>query len=530
MKKKTILLIILAAVFLFIIIFVFCFPIIEFKLKGEDSIVVNYEEEYTDPGVEFKLFGIQFDSYPKMKGNVDTGKIGNYEVTYTYQWGFQSGRITRMVEVADLTPPVITASEDKVIYLEQGSNASLPSFSALDNVDGDVSSSIASLNYDQYYIGLDYILVQASDQAGNIGQYAQPVAIYNDDYVPSMDNVLKEGIYHMSIEGTNWVFRGYQKDQSAQTKLVLNNGKSDFSYDLVQLDTSRYGYYEATIDPSRLGNGTYTLYLVNGDERVSPSIVYYNTAQKLGRLQLGDKLVTFDYDSGLGITVDTFEYEYDIAIDVGHGDDDPGAIGLGNEYESDINLMVSLYEKQRYESFGLKVWLIREDDNYPELLGDQDWGTLQKVGWTTGYYGAVAKYTYSNHHNSDTAGVTSGPEIIVLPDLSKEDLSIAYTLKDKFKELYPVVDTKWTLFTRDYTSGTRYDRSNGTEYPDMRVYYANMRYPYEDFGVNVVTYEGCYLNNAVDYKWYITQEHWKDVSEAKIKAYVEALGITYTEP
>ena len=57
-----------------------------------------------------------------------------------------------------------------------------------------------------------------------------------------------------------------------------------------------------------------------------------------------------------------------------------------------------------------------------------------------------------------------------------------------------------------------------------------MRYPYEDFGVNVVTYEGCYLNNAVDYKWYITQEHWKDVSEAKIKAYVEALGITYTEP
>ena len=217
--------------------------------------------------------------------------------------------------------------------------------------------------------------------------------------------------------------------------------------------------------------------------------------------------------------------KYDIAIDVGHGGYDVGAVGL-SIYERDLNLKVSLYEKKRFEEHGLKVWLIREGTDYTELLGEEDWATLQKVSYTLGWYGAVSRYTYSNHHNSDTIGTTSGPEIIVLPDLSEGELAVEYRLANDFKNVYKKITTPWLLFTRSYNSGKRFSRLDGSSY-DERIWYANMRYPYECFGVVVTTYEGVYINNSYDSNWYVDKGNWKKVSEAKIKAYVEALGKEY---
>jgi N-acetylmuramoyl-L-alanine amidase len=58
-----------------------------------------------------------------------------------------------------------------------------------------------------------------------------------------------------------------------------------------------------------------------------------------------------------------------IAVDPGHGGNDPGMVGVKHKtYEKDLNLSTSLYLKEELEKLGAKVVMTRtEDDEKPEL-------------------------------------------------------------------------------------------------------------------------------------------------------------------
>lgn len=512
---------------LIIVILGICFPKIDFYLNGEEKVTINYKQEYQEEGATLKIFGWNQDAKVKITSQVDSSKIGIYEVTYEMEWLHVKKTLTRMVEVADIEAPVLTPSFDAVIYILQEGKAIFPKFTAMDNYDGDVSASISIDSFDRNYIGVHFVKVSAVDQQGNEGIYLQPVAVYQD--FEEVDESLlplelEDGIYHMAVQEDQLVFEGYvqEKIENAELKLV---GKKTVTSSIQPLATcGKTGYFQSVISVNELENDTYQIFY--RDKALQQQAIL--SAQRLGRWHIGDKLVSFSYEGGIFMTVEDFAYQYDIAIDVGHGGDDVGAVGLGM-YERDLNLMVSLYEKQRYEEHGLNVWLIRETKDYENLLGEEDWHILQQVSYTLGWYGAVSKYTYSNHHNSDTVGATSGPEIIVLPALNQEELAVEYRLYEEFQQVYQRINTDWPLFTRNYDNGKRFSKEKGEVYP-MRVFYANMRYPWECFGVTVTTYEGAYINNRFDYDWYVKKENWKKVSEAKIKAYVEALGMEYQAP
>ena len=56
-----------------------------------------------------------------------------------------------------------------------------------------------------------------------------------------------------------------------------------------------------------------------------------------------------------------------IVIDPGHGGKDPGAIGIGNLHEKDINLKLARKLAQRLRARSFKVVLTREDDRFLNL-------------------------------------------------------------------------------------------------------------------------------------------------------------------
>ena len=195
--------------------------------------------------------------------------------------------------------------------------------------------------------------------------------------------------------------------------------------------------------------------------------------------------------------------------------------------EKNLNLTQSLYEKKRYEEHGLKVLITRDDDSNGLQMGSKNLILIRRRAMAVGYYGVVSKIVYSNHHNSIGNKKYSGYELIMTNMGTKNNYSTEYKIASEWSKEYKLKDKHLRIYGRNYDTDELLSKESGQTY-DILDFYAMQRIPYNLFNIYTTTYEGCYLSNMDDYKWYIN--NWKKLSEIKIKNYVESLGITYKEP
>ena len=159
-------------------------------------------------------------------------------------------------------------------------------------------------------------------------------------------------------------------------------------------------------------------------------------------------------------------------------------------------------------------------------MGDKSLSALRRKAFAVGYYGVVSKIVYSNHHNSISDPNYSGYELILTNQGSKSDYIVEYSIANEWSKTYLLLDSHTWIYGRNYDTDVILTKERGQVY-NIKNYYAIQRIPYELFNIHTVTYEGCYLSNENDYKWY--SKNWKKLSEIKIKKYVESLGIKYKE-
>jgi len=290
--------------------------------------------------------------------------------------------------------------------------------------------------------------------------------------------------------------------------------------------------FNTNINLSNLPNGTYQLLYKIGDNE-EYLINNLDGFDSIARAKINNKLVTFNYNEQVEFTISDHEYKYDILINPGHGGNDPGAVNR-HIYESHLNLIVSLYEKQRFESHGLRVFMTREtNDTYGILMGDVEWRRPTRSAFAIGYYGVVSRISYSNHHNSSELDFDyNGWEIIVAASLSKEELALEHKIADIWDDIYPLHPTRepqLRFYTRNFYTRDYFSKREGQRY-SFKSFYAMNRIPLQLFNVKTILFEGCYMNHEADFKWYYLDGNWKTISEAKIKVYVESLGITYMAP
>lgn len=85
-------------------------------LNGEDKIIVNYNTEYVEPGIKSVVDnkdGMIDSKNVEIISNVDTSKVGNYEVIYkVHDSNFNLTRITRKVVVAKVLNEEINKSTE----------------------------------------------------------------------------------------------------------------------------------------------------------------------------------------------------------------------------------------------------------------------------------------------------------------------------------------------------------------------------------------------------------------------------------
>ncbi len=142
-------------------------------LKGDNPLSIKIYNSFTDPGAtaQDNIDG-NISSKIKMSGTVDTAKAGEYTRTYTVaDEAGNADTATRkvlVVEVIDSVKPVLTLLGDNPMTIEVGDDYVEPGATAVDDVDGVITSKIEiEGEVDESTVG-EYILTYSvSDNAGN---------------------------------------------------------------------------------------------------------------------------------------------------------------------------------------------------------------------------------------------------------------------------------------------------------------------------------------------------------------------------
>ena len=498
---------------------------ISFELNDSSYNTVLVNGVYEEKGASIFIDGVDHsDDIIIDSSNLDLNSVGIYHVVYSYVSSKDNVfTLYRTINVIDNEVPKITLLGSNVYSMYVNDNYDEAGFFVSDNSNENLQENVViSNNVDVTVPGIYSIDYSVSDSSGNTTTVSRKVVV-KYDFSNSSNSIVFN-----SFTSNGIFLKGLVQDNSFQYKMMLKNKDNGEEYFFDVLNDS-YGYYKLSLDVSSLSNGSYDFYLINNDlEPLSSNMVSY---KRIVRSHIGDKLVTMDYDKNIvSMTVENFQYLYDVVIDPGHGGAEYGAVN-GHYYEKSINLEQSLYEKKRFEDHGLRVLLLRDSDSdYGIVMGDSSWELIDRKGYAVGYYGSVSKIVYSNHHNSSGNSSSAGWEILVPAFASYDDLSVEHKIADSWSSMYmESINPYYRFYTKDYEKGECNNKINGEIY-DFEDYYSVLRVPNRLFGVKNVLFEGAYINNNYDMYWYYDSENWKDLSEVKIKAYVESIGVQYIEP
>ena len=498
---------------------------IEFKLNNPEYNTINVNDQYQEYGAKIIVDGI--DKTKEIiidKSQLNTKKVGTYHILYTYPINInQIKTLYRTINVVDNEAPNLKLLGENVYTMLINDQYKEPGVIVSDNSNENLLDKVEIENNINTQIpGTYQIKYKVKDSSGN------ETIQYRTVEVKTTYETNTNTITYNSFTNTGLFISGMVQNNSFKNKILLKN-KSTGNEIEVETEKNNNNYYNLSLNTTNLENGVYEFYLINN--KLEPITNKMNNYSRIVRAHTGNKLITMDYSkSKVNMKVEDFKYLYDVVIDPGHGGDDTGATN-GKYVERNINLEQSLYEKKRYEEHGLKVLLLRDtNNNYGITMGADDWEQIDKKGYAVGYYGTVSKIVYSNHHNSSGNETSAGWEILVPAEKTYDELKTEHTIADQWSNMYTKqINPYYRFYTKDKEEGKPNNKMNGEIY-EFDDYYSVIRIPNKLFNIKNVIFEGAYINNNNDMNWYYNKENWKKLSEVKIKAYVESIGVKYIAP
>jgi len=140
-------------------------------LIGDDPMNVEQASTYTEPGATASdTRDGDLSSSIVVSGTVDTNTTGAYTISYDVSdlTGNPATTVTRTINIADTTIPIITLIGSDPVTLEKGDTYTDTGASATDNIDGDISGSISvSGSVTQDIVGSYVLTYNVSDLSGN---------------------------------------------------------------------------------------------------------------------------------------------------------------------------------------------------------------------------------------------------------------------------------------------------------------------------------------------------------------------------
>lgn len=195
--------------------------------EGEEHILLEYGEDYADPGVQLCFRGTLFcregiapkNAAVTVAGAVEEDTLGQYTLRYRGEYLWFRSEAERNVSVIDTQSPVITLIEDPeeipLPYQEAG-------FYAWDNHDGDITDKVIRREY------MGKITYAVTDSSGNPA-YAERSVPFHDPVPPEI--LLEGGAEYTVPTGIPYReagFRAIDNVDGELTDLVTVEGTVDW--------------------------------------------------------------------------------------------------------------------------------------------------------------------------------------------------------------------------------------------------------------------------------------------------------------
>jgi len=156
----------------------------EVSISEDEKVTVEYGSSWQDPGAEGKytfpvLSFLDIKQQAETSDSVDTKKIGEQKITYSFDhWGKHS-EATRSVTVVDTTGPEITLETKTGYYTKPNTEYEEEGFKAIDAHDGDVTESVVRT------VEKDKVIYTATDSFGNQTTVERKIP-YDDRVAPEI--------------------------------------------------------------------------------------------------------------------------------------------------------------------------------------------------------------------------------------------------------------------------------------------------------------------------------------------------------
>ena len=203
---------------------------LELVLTGEPSILLEYGDSFTEPGVTPVLRGTLFLKEGHTLENLEIlretdlneGKLGKYAITYTAKFLNCTGTAQRDIRVIDTKAPTITLNEDPEGSLVEGVIYQEAGFTATDNYDGDITDRVVRTEEP----GL--VIYAVTDSSGNPAVAKREIPL-RDMVLPEI--LLEGGEDYVITLGTRYEEPGYTAMDNVDgdvTAMVQVEGEVDW--------------------------------------------------------------------------------------------------------------------------------------------------------------------------------------------------------------------------------------------------------------------------------------------------------------
>lgn len=163
--KKKIYLFCLFLIILIIPIFYFKFNTPIINIVGDEIVSVKVYDKYVDQG--FEINKKRLKNKVKVFNNVDTNKIGIYDVKYSIKYYNKNIEKIRKVKVEDNESPTIELKGDNEIKILENVNYEELGYSVKDNYDKDIEKKVKISNNIKDEIGKYEVIYSVEDSSGN---------------------------------------------------------------------------------------------------------------------------------------------------------------------------------------------------------------------------------------------------------------------------------------------------------------------------------------------------------------------------
>lgn len=239
----------------------FCFP--KIYINGNKNITINLGEKYKEQGAKAIESNKDISNKIKIKGNVDTNKIGTYKIEYKIKKYNLTFSKVRYVEVVDRIYPVISLKGNNEVTLCPKKDFKEIGYSATDNYDGDVTDKVKITQKK------DLIIYSVTDQSGNKTEQTRKL-IREDKISPEIKLKGSQNIY-LKID-SKYEEPGYEATDNCDDNLT----------DLVKvnsnIDTSKEGNYQVEYIISDASNNkttiTRNIYVGKTQSEVDAGVIY----------------------------------------------------------------------------------------------------------------------------------------------------------------------------------------------------------------------------------------------------------------